>query len=214
MLCLKASHVLSQPLHYPNTSMSPPLTIIVAATTRTLGIGKSGVLPWRLKNEMAYFARVTKRVVPVPDVPIIKNAVIMGRKTWESIPSKFRPLPGRINVVISRGKGIGAGAIWAKSLDDALEVLDGDVEVGKIFIIGGAQLYEAAMAHPRTKNILLTSVHKEFEVDTFFPVDVKDGASGWVKKNHEELGRFVGEDVPVEQDEGGVKYVFELYQKA
>lgn len=104
-------------------------------------------------------------------------------------------------------------AIWAKSLDDALKALDEIVEVGRIFIIGGAQLYEAAMAHPRTRNILLTSVHHEFEVDTFFPVDVKDGASGWVKRNHEELGRFVGEDVPVEQDEGGVKYNFELYQK-
>lgn len=104
-------------------------------------------------------------------------------------------------------------AIWAKSLDDALKALDEIVEVGKIFIIGGAQLYEAAMAHPRTRNILLTSVHYEFEVDTFFPVDMKDGASGWVKRNHEELGRFVGEDVPVEQDEGGVKYNFELYQR-
>lgn len=162
---------------------------------------------------MAYFARVTKRIVPVPEVSTTKNAVIMGRKTWESIPTKFRPLPGRINVVVSRDEGMSTSAIWAKSLDDALKALDEIVEVGKIFIIGGAQLYEAAMAHPRTRNILLTSVHYEFEVDTFFPVDMKDGASGWVKRNHKELGRFVGEDVPVEQDEGGVKYDFELYQK-
>lgn len=138
----------------------------------------------------------------------------MGRKTWESIPSKFRPLPERINVVVSRGEGADAGAIWAKSLDDALKALDETAEVGKIFIIGGAQLYEAAMAHPRTKNVLLTSVHKDFEVDTFFPVDVKDMTSGWVKRTHEELGVFVGENVPMEQDEKGVKYDFELYQKA
>ncbi|KAL0637125.1 hypothetical protein Q9L58_003948 [Maublancomyces gigas] len=193
--------------------MSSPLTIIVAATTQTLGIGKSGALPWRLKKEMAYFARVTKRIIPTSEVSTTKNAVIMGRKTWESIPSRFRPLPERINVVVSRGEGTGVGAIWAKSLDDALKALDKDAGVGKIFIIGGAQLYEAAMAHPRTRNILLTSVHKEFEVDTFFPVDMKDGASGWAKKSHEELGIFVGEDVPAEQDEGGVKYDFELYQK-
>lgn len=193
--------------------MSSSLTIIVAATTRTLGIGKSGALPWRLKKEMAYFARVTKRIIPTSEVSTTKNAVIMGRKTWESIPPRFQPLPGRINVVVSRGEGTGVGAIWAKSLDDALKALDGDAEVGKIFIIGGAQLYEAAMAHPRTRNILLTSVHKEFEVDTFFPVDMKDEASGWVKKSHEELEMFVGEDVPAEQDEGGVKYDFELYQK-
>lgn len=193
-----------------------PLTIIVAATARTFGIGKSGDLPWRLKKEMAYFARVTKRIVPAPEVstsPATKNAVIMGRKTWESIPPKFRPLPGRINVVVSRGEGTDAEAIWAKSLDDALRALDEGAEVGKIFIIGGAQLYRAAVAHPRTRSILLTSVHNEFEVDTFFPVDVRDVKSGWAKRSHEELAGFVGESVPVEQDEGGVKYNFELYQR-
>lgn len=139
----------------------------------------------------------------------------MGRKTWESIPLKFRPLPGRLNVVITRNEAEYIGAIGARSLDDALRVLDeGNEKVGRLFIIGGAQLYKAAMLLPRTRNILLTSVHKEFEVDTFFPVDVEDEASGWVKRSHEELGRFVGEDVPVEQDEKGVKYDFKLYQKA
>lgn len=71
------------------------LTLIVAATVSG-GIGHSSKLPWRLPQEMAYFARVTSNA---PEGT--KNAVLMGRKTWESIPTKFRPLRYRLNVVIS-----------------------------------------------------------------------------------------------------------------
>jgi dihydrofolate reductase len=72
------------------------LTLIVAAT-KTNGIGQGSQLPWRLPKEMAYFKRVTSNA---PDGRL--NAVIMGRKTWESIPANFRPLPNRVNIVISR----------------------------------------------------------------------------------------------------------------
>ena len=72
------------------------LTIIVAAT-KLNGIGQNGNLPWRLAKEMKYFAQVTTQA---PEGQ--RNAVIMGRNTWESIPSKFRPLPNRLNVVVSR----------------------------------------------------------------------------------------------------------------
>ena len=75
--------------------MSIRLTLIVAATPNH-GIGKSGGLPWRLPQEMKYFARMT---TTAPDNE--KNAVIMGRNTWESIPLRFRPLPGRTNVVLT-----------------------------------------------------------------------------------------------------------------
>jgi dihydrofolate reductase len=79
------------------TSMTR-LTLIVAATIKN-GIGQSGRLPWRLPQEMAYFARVTTTATEGS-----ANAVIMGRNTWESIPAKFRPLPKRLNVVISRNE--------------------------------------------------------------------------------------------------------------
>lgn len=72
------------------------LTLIVAATPSN-AIGRNSSLPWRLSQEMAYFARMTKG-----EETHAKNAVIMGRKSWEGIPKKFRPLPGRINVVVSR----------------------------------------------------------------------------------------------------------------
>lgn len=74
------------------------LTIIVAATVHN-GVGQNARLPWRLPQEMAYFARVTSNA---PEGTV--NAVVMGRNTWESIPSKFRPLPKRLNLVISRNQ--------------------------------------------------------------------------------------------------------------
>jgi dihydrofolate reductase len=73
------------------------VTLIVAATTNN-GIGQAGKLPWRLPQEMQYFARVT---TGGPDGKSM-NAVVMGRVTWESIPHRFRPLPGRMNFVVSR----------------------------------------------------------------------------------------------------------------
>jgi len=77
------------------------VTLIVAATTNN-GIGQAGKLPWRLPQEMQYFARVTTGKGDIPDGERKKNAVVMGRMTWESIPRRFRPLAGRINLVVSQ----------------------------------------------------------------------------------------------------------------
>ena len=71
---------------------------LVVAATRKLGIGKSGTMPWKLPGDMAYFKELTSKTAESGK----QNAVIMGRKTWESIPPKFRPLPNRVNVVLTR----------------------------------------------------------------------------------------------------------------
>jgi len=80
--------------------MVSSITLIVAAT-RANGIGLNGGLPWKLPLEMAYFARVTSKA-PEGDI----NAVVMGRKSWQSIPQKFRPLKNRLNVIISRQESL------------------------------------------------------------------------------------------------------------
>jgi dihydrofolate reductase len=87
---------------------SPSLTLIVAATA-TNGIGRANTLPWRLPAEMAYFARVTTGNGG--------NAVIMGRKSWEGIPAKFRPLKNRINVVISRQADVAGVCVRSSSAE-------------------------------------------------------------------------------------------------
>jgi len=159
------------------------------------------------------------------------NAVIMGRKTWESIPPKFRPLKGRLNVVISRSApttapdaaaiDVATEPAWFGSLDNALEYLGGRESapvVSKAFIIGGAQLYAAALARPEAKRILLTSVLTEFECDTTFPVKIGgDGVettAGWERKSADELSAWVGESVQVgTQVENDISYEFQMWEK-
>ncbi|KAG0640030.1 dihydrofolate reductase-like domain-containing protein [Tuber brumale] len=195
------------------------LTVIVAAS-HSLGIGKSGTLPWHLPTDLSYFSRVTKRPPrsqsPSPSPPVL-NTLIMGRKTYLSIPPKFRPLPSRRNIVISRSPrpdSFNDASTWVTSFPDAIVAAGGDG--GRIFVIGGAEIYKLAMEDERTRNVLLTSVEGEFGCDRFFPVDVSDeGNTGWARRGHEELCAFVGEEVPVGvREENGVKFWFELYQRS
>lgn len=168
--------------------MACPLTIVVAAT-KANAIGQNGGLPWRLPKEMAYFARVTANAIEGK-----QNVVIMGRKSWESIPTKFRPLRNRINIVISRNKsfdlyvfaicsfpftqvafrGTSANTYLDSSLPSAFDRLPSLSHAHRHFIIGGASLYTESLALPRTGSafvdrVLLTRVlSPSFEdCDTF-----------------------------------------------
>jgi dihydrofolate reductase len=127
---------------------------IVAAVARGGVIGRDGELPWRLPEDMAHFRAVTTG-----------RPVVMGRRTWESVPDRFRPLPGRRNVVVTRNPGWSApGAERAASLGEALEVLEGEERVS---VIGGGELFSVAL--PFTDELLLTEIDADIEGDTFFP---------------------------------------------
>jgi dihydrofolate reductase/thymidylate synthase len=113
-----------------------------SAENGALGIGKDGGLPWKLPGDMAYFRELTSRTHDDKK----QNAVIMGRRTWESIPAKFRPLPGRLNVVLSRS-GTAASFEGAhrvcSSLEQASELLARPEMQDKVesrFVIGGGQV--------------------------------------------------------------------------
>jgi dihydrofolate reductase len=134
----------------------------IAAVDDEGGIGRGGGLPWRLKADMEYFRRVTTG--PGGDA----NAVILGRRTWESLPRRFRPLPERRNVVITRDPAATfAGAARAASFDDALA--QARARGGEIFVIGGAEVYAAALAHPDCARVLLTRVAGRHGCDVFLP---------------------------------------------
>ena len=187
------------------------LTIIVAATSSNLGIGLKGNLPWRLKREIVYFKRATTFN---PDNLV--NVVIMGRKCWESIPPKFRPLPNRHNIVLSRQgrvEGIEAGANGveiASSLTDALDRAQ-DRGFGRIFLIGGAEVYREAMGLKNCERILFTEVRGKLETDVDFPEFRKDG---WKRASHEKLEAFLGGQVEEgEITEGPLSYEFQLWEK-
>lgn len=143
---------------------------IIVAVDRKNGIGKNGALPWNLPEDMKHFKAVT---LAVSD-PRKQNAVIMGRKTWESIPEKFRPLTGRLNIVLTTNKayGLPPSVIKAYSLDVALDIASSGTyqeSVENIFVIGGASVYTQAIDHSRCQKIFLTRIDADFHCDTFFP---------------------------------------------
>nr|XP_048706017.1 dihydrofolate reductase isoform X3 [Caretta caretta] len=148
----------------------------IAAVCQNMGIGKNGDLPWPpLRNEFKYFQRMTMTTT----VEGKQNALIMGKRTWFSIPEKNRPLKDRINIVLSRElKETPKGADYlAKSLDDALVLLDSPElksKVDMVWIIGGSSVYKAAMEKPVHQRLFVTRILQEFESDTFFPeIDLK-----------------------------------------
>jgi dihydrofolate reductase len=142
----------------------------------------------------------------------------MGRKTWESIPPRFRPLKDRTNIVISRTllPDSVSGGVLVNSIESAINSVPSEDSERKTFVIGGAQIYKEALQKEQAKRILLTRVLTDFECDTFFPIQLsEDGkAEGWERKSKEELDRWVGEMVPEGvQGEGGTKYVFEMWER-
>jgi dihydrofolate reductase len=127
---------------------------LIYARAANGAIGKDGVMPWHLPEDLAHFKRTT-----------LGCPVVMGRKTWESLPVRFRPLPGRTNVVVTRQRDwLAEGAKVAHSLDEAIR-LCGDA--ADAWIIGGADIY--AQALPLASTAVVTEIEASYEGDTFAP---------------------------------------------
>ncbi len=138
--------------------MSLPILALVAARARNGVIGRDGDLPWRLKSDLQRFKALT-----------LGKPVIMGRKTWDSLPK--RPLPGRMNIVLSRdGAFEPKGALVCERFEEALAMAREQASedgVDEVCVIGGAALY--ALALPKARRLYLTEVETDAEGDTHFP---------------------------------------------
>jgi len=129
---------------------------LIAARTQNNVIGKNNDLPWHLPDDMKYFMETTKG-----------HHVIMGRKNYDSIPARFKPLPNRTNIVVTRQADFHApGCIVVNNLDKALEIARANGE-RETFIIGGAEIYNLgfSLAH----KLYLTEINTMLEGDTHFP---------------------------------------------
>jgi len=132
-------------------------------------IGADGGMPWHLPEDLAHFRELT-----------MGATVVMGRRTWESFPDRFRPLPGRVNIVLTRAPGWSApGAVVRRSLDDALARTE-----GAVWVIGGTQVFESAM--PYAGRAVVTELADELAGDTVAPVldgtwelESRDPSDGW-----------------------------------
>lgn len=157
---------------------------VVAAVARGGVIGRGNAIPWRIPDDLARFRELTTG-----------HPVVMGRKTWDSLPERFRPLPDRRNVVVTRNPDWRAdGAERAGSLDEALRLATG---AERVFVIGGGQLYAEAL--PLADELLLTEIQADVEGDTWFP--------GWEREAFDEVGR------ELHVSESGVEFSFVTYTR-
>ncbi|MCX6774070.1 MAG: dihydrofolate reductase [Candidatus Micrarchaeota archaeon] len=165
--------------------------IIIAAVAENNVIGKDNAIPWRISEDFRHFKTLT-----------MGHPCIMGRKTYESLPPNFRPLPGRENIVLSSDKNYHQeGATVFGSLEEAIGYCRNKNEE-KVFVIGGASVYNAAM---KLADVLeITKVHKSFEGDTFFP-EIK--SDEWKIIGNED---FEGKDL---KNDSVVKFSFVRYTR-
>jgi dihydrofolate reductase len=171
--------------------VSGPVLALVAARSRNGVIGREGGLPWRLKSDMAIFKATT-----------LGKPVIMGRKTWDSLPK--RPLPGRTNIVLSRdGSFEPTGAVlcdrWEEAVDIAREQARDD-GVEEACVIGGEALF--ALALPKARRLYLTEVDAEVEGDARFPAFDE---AAWREVRREARPAGEGDDHP---------FVFRVLERA
>lgn len=154
---------------------------VIAAIGKNRAIGKDNQLLWQVPGDLPRFKQLTSG-----------HPVIMGRRTWESIPEKFRPLPGRTNIVITRDSSYNApGAVLAQSFPEALSRARDAQGSEEIFTIGGQQVYECAL--PFATNLYLTLIDEEKDGDAFFPA-------------YDD--QFSKEVLREEQESGGLRYTW------
>ena len=136
------------------TATNHPRLHLIFARAANGVIGRDNTLPWHLPEDMAHFKRTT-----------LGSPVIMGRKTWDSLPPRFRPLPGRLNIVVTRNpQWMGDGALRAGSLHEAMALCPPKADA---WVIGGAQLYAAA--EPLAQRAVITEIDQSFEGDAWAP---------------------------------------------
>lgn len=131
---------------------------LIVAVGENFEIGKNNDLLWHLPKDMRFFTQTTKG-----------HYVIMGRKNWDSIPLKYRPLSERENVVVSRKKNLELeGAIVVSTIEEGIELARENAET-EVFIIGGGQIYKEALRLDLIDTMFITKVHAKFDADTYFP---------------------------------------------
>lgn len=203
-------------------SNDKPIIQVVACLMPGFGIGNKGKLPWRLKKEMKYFKEVTTKT----ENPNKKNAVLMGRKTWLSIPPKFRPLPDRLNIVLSRSSPEwdsselqDKGMILCNNINTAILKLNDPEEpyssnVERIYIIGGGEIYNST--YDICSHLLITEITTDIkhEMDTF--LSKSDITSSFERcEDDQEWKDFIKSSGCYENNiaEGDYRYKYVLYKR-
>jgi len=161
------------------------ISIIVAAS-KNLVIGKNGDLPWHLPSDLKYFKEKTTN-----------STVVMGRNCWDSIPDKYKPLPNRKNIVITRTNLVLNGATIKNNLNDYLDELINDGLDNEVFIIGGAQIYNECFKFAH--KLYFTNINSEIEGDVYLK---GFDANEWLLNSETDY-----------MNENGYEFKFQVYLK-
>ncbi|KAF9167414.1 dihydrofolate reductase [Actinomortierella ambigua] len=220
--------------------VNPRAFAIAVAADLAGGIGKQGDLPFTLRKDLALFAKLTSKIPPQAQDPAyqLANACIMGRKTWESLPQKYRPLPNRFNIIVSRnphyldGKPekdnplVSLMSSFEAALDLVVDINDKskqqanpshkNLRIPRTFLMGGAQLYDIGVQSPHLNYVFLTRVYTVVEeTDVYFPDIEKMGFELMPReKGHDFIESYIQE--PVQGgiiEEGEYKYEFTVYTR-
>lgn len=163
---------------------------IIAAVAKDRTIGKDNDLIWHYPKDMAFFKSSTKN-----------HYVIMGRRNYDSIPKKYRPLPHRTNVIVTRQTDLVAeGCLIVNSLEEAIEIAKNDRQ-DEVFIIGGGQIYTQALNDGLVNKMYLTHIDKDYHGDAFFP---EFDLNNWTVSNEEHHDK---------DDKHEANFVIKTYQK-
>ncbi|KAL7728303.1 hypothetical protein ACLKA6_007405 [Drosophila palustris] len=178
---------------------------LIVAVCENFGIGIKGDLPWHIKSELKYFSRTTKRVCD----PAKRNAAIMGRNTYFGIPECKRPLPERLNIVLSTTltpDDLPEDVMLCSNLEAAMQKIESNEyrdQIENVWIVGGSGVYAEAMDSPRCHRLYLTKVQGQFECDTFFPK---------IPQGFKEVP--LDGDTPLGvQEENGIKFEYKVLEK-
>lgn len=198
-----------------------PVIGIVACLVPEMGIGFQGTLPWRLSKEMKYFKQITSST----NDPKRVNAVVMGRKTWESIPQRFRPLPNRINLIVSRSyedkfsqQTDVENCYKSNSLLLGIQELKQKLghRLERIYIIGGGEIYN--QSYDLTDHWLITKIKPLQsttipEMDTFLDKNKLQGQ--FEESTSEELSLFLPSEIVLAEmmQEKGFQFWITLYKR-
>jgi dihydrofolate reductase len=160
------------------------LSLIIAVDNEN-GIWKDNQLIWHIPEDMKFFKHLTTHTIHQSK----QNAVIMGRKTWESLPTGFRPLPWRCNIVLSSWfsvqQEIEKDVLWFPDFSSLYAYLSKNEKIESLFIIWWAQLYNTAVNMPNLKKAYITRVYDKFHCDVFFdglPLSFDETSRSWVKE--------------------------------
>ncbi len=172
---------------------------MIVAIDQKRGIGLNGQLPWHFSGDLKHFKEITVGTADLQK----KNIVVMGRKTWESLPEKFRPLPNRINVVLTSDQNyvLPSDVYRCQSFKELEGLLESKVlksQYEKVFIIGGEKVFKEALWLDSCRSLFITHIQKTFTCDTFFPA-------------FEQQFKVVHQSSPMK--EGEISYRFTEYKR-